>query len=208
LRGRVEGFEVERETDGCHGDEVFGRGVEVEELLKRVTESEVGREKLGSEVQILRLKLKRLGESSSDFNLVKSPSCSSNVTSPTSDVVNMLGRVTTSCNDDDLLIPLLRSRIDELIRLLQLSDSKALHYYSEAVNLCRLVRSGQVNYKRIESEFGKLKGRFRGVCDELEDTKSVYERQVDSLTEHVGMLNEKLSIVVEEVSVLKGQQQR
>lgn len=158
------------------------------DIRERLVESEQAREKLNSEVQILRLKLKRLS-----VNDVASPEGSS-VTSPVEEKVNMLGRlqVIDDDNDRDLVITYLKERNNELVKLMQNADSKAVYYYYESLNLCRLVRTGHLSYKRLDAEFDKLKVKYRGLCDAHEDTIRNYNTQVDSLTEHIALLNEKL----------------
>lgn len=190
LRDKIDRIEMERaerahaNTNMCSTDEKT-----TESLHKKLVDSEQAREKLNSEVQILRLKLKRLSAYE-----VSSPE-SSVVTSPVEDRVNMIGRLSViedAAGDKDVALQFLSERNNELVKSCQVADSKAVYYYYECVNLCRLVRTGQLSYKRLDTEFDKLKGKYRGLCDELEDVKRGYNGQVDSLTEHIALLNEKL----------------
>ncbi|CAL8090847.1 unnamed protein product [Orchesella dallaii] len=171
------------------------------ELMVKLTESETCREKLLTENQILKLKLRKYGKENPEE--LKSPD-SSIVTSPS--IENMLGRMVIEQDnlDQSDLVEYLRNRIHELVKTLQLTDSKAIHYYKEAFSLCRLVKASQLNYKRVDNEFGKLKGKFKNLSDEFEDTKRNYNAQVDSLTEHIACMNDKLAGQAEEIMALKG----
>jgi len=171
------------------------------ELVMKLTESETSREKLLTENQILKLKLRKYGKENPEE--CKSPE-SSVVTSPS--IENMLGRMVMDQEmvDQSDLVEYLRNRIHELVKTLQLTDSKAIHYYKEAFSLCRLVKASHVNYKRLDNEFSKLKAKFKSLSDELEDTKRNYNAQVDSLTEHIACMNEKLAGQAEEIMALKG----
>lgn len=188
LRERVEAFEMEKaeaKAASSGSGEVSSEVAGLNELMGKLTDSEVAREKLNSEVQILRYRLKRLSVTEDT---------GSNITSPVDEKVSMLGRLQVIGDDHDkeIVIGFLTERNNELVRLLQTADSKAVYYYYEALNLCRLVRTTQLSYKRLDCEFGKLKVKYRGLGDEIEDLKRGYNGQVDGLTEHIALLNEKL----------------
>lgn len=178
------------------------------ELVRKLTESEQARERLNADVQILRLKLKRYASVEEDGGGGRGSTTYYNKSQPESTVTspvvveersNMIGRLqvigipgpgsgaqltaqdsssSSSADDKDVLVFYLRDRVNELVKSLQLSDSKAVHYYHEALTLCRLVRTSQLSYKRLDGEFAKLKAKYRGLHDELEDTKRIHSLQV------------------------------
>jgi len=99
----------------------------------------------------------------------------------------------------------LTSRINQLICLLQLTDSKAVTFHDECLSLEKhLLFSNQRKIDALNA-LEAIQAKYDEVKEELQLTKDNYETQLSSMTEHVAGLNDKLTGQEEKIEQLNYQ---
>uniref|UniRef100_A0A8C9TNP4 Protein phosphatase 1 regulatory subunit 21 n=1 Tax=Scleropages formosus TaxID=113540 RepID=A0A8C9TNP4_SCLFO len=95
------------------------------------------------------------------------------------------------------------ARVGELTTQLQMSDSKAVHFYAECRALAKRLALAEKSRETL-TEGAKLANQnISRLQDELATTKRSYEDQLSMMSDHLCSMNETLSKQREEIDTLK-----
>jgi len=150
---------------------------------------------------------------SSTSSFIRKGSSSSNATEPLPQIPQPIGVLEFVSEDRDvcdadrdheeLVKTHLTSRINELTKQLQMSDSKTVTHYAECRALYKQLVLADKSKKKIAKELVQAKTTIGGLEDELETTKRSYEDQIKMLSDHLCGMNDKLSSQKDEIDLLK-----
>ncbi|CAG7786527.1 unnamed protein product [Allacma fusca] len=190
-------------------------------LIEKLTSAEQQREHLMLEYQLLKMKYSKIfmkWEESKQIlkSLNKEDLMSGDITPSTETVqsfTSMIGKIDVISDDpqswgrsyEKEVKDYLKIRINELIGLLQLADSKAVTFHSECVSLQNLLTISVEKKKEAESQLQNAERNFTDLQEELQLTKNNYETQLSTMTEHLANMNEKLTLQKDTIDDLKYQ---
>nr|XP_014432114.1 protein phosphatase 1 regulatory subunit 21 isoform X2 [Pelodiscus sinensis] len=95
------------------------------------------------------------------------------------------------------------TRIVELTSLLQLSDSKSVHFHAECRALAKRLSLAERSKESLVEEMKLATQSISRLQDELTTTKRSYEDQLSMMSDHLCSMNETLSKQREEIDTLK-----
>uniref|UniRef100_A0A1A8GVR9 Protein phosphatase 1 regulatory subunit 21 n=1 Tax=Nothobranchius korthausae TaxID=1143690 RepID=A0A1A8GVR9_9TELE len=95
------------------------------------------------------------------------------------------------------------ARVGELTTQLQVSDSKAVHFYSECRALAKRLTIAEKARETLSEEVKLANQNITRLQDELTTTKRSYEDQLSMMSDHLCSMNETLSKQREEIDTLK-----
>uniref|UniRef100_A0A8C9WL37 Protein phosphatase 1 regulatory subunit 21 n=1 Tax=Scleropages formosus TaxID=113540 RepID=A0A8C9WL37_SCLFO len=118
-----------------------------------------------------------------------------------------IGMLTTTLSGEDSREQLIKAhymaRVGELTTQLQMSDSKAVHFYAECRALAKRLALAEKSRETL-TEGAKLANQnISRLQDELATTKRSYEDQLSMMSDHLCSMNETLSKQREEIDTLK-----
>ncbi|XP_018580672.2 protein phosphatase 1 regulatory subunit 21 [Scleropages formosus] len=125
---------------------------------------------------------------------------------------SLIGMLTTTLSGEDvgdeqsreqLIKAHYMARVGELTTQLQMSDSKAVHFYAECRALAKRLALAEKSRETL-TEGAKLANQnISRLQDELATTKRSYEDQLSMMSDHLCSMNETLSKQREEIDTLK-----
>ncbi|XP_029031166.1 protein phosphatase 1 regulatory subunit 21 [Betta splendens] len=95
------------------------------------------------------------------------------------------------------------ARVGELTTQLQISDSKAVHFYSECRALAKRLAFAEKSREALSDEIKEANQKFSNLQDELATIKRSYEDQLSMMSDHLCSMNETLTKQREEIDTLK-----
>ncbi|XP_008320475.1 protein phosphatase 1 regulatory subunit 21 [Cynoglossus semilaevis] len=95
------------------------------------------------------------------------------------------------------------TRVGELTTQLQISDSKAVHFYSECRALAKRLSIAEKTRESLGEEVKLATQDITRLQDELTTTKRSYEDQLSMMSDHLCSMNDTLSKQREEIDTLK-----
>ncbi|XP_074846113.1 protein phosphatase 1 regulatory subunit 21 isoform X2 [Carettochelys insculpta] len=104
---------------------------------------------------------------------------------------------------EDLIKNHYMARIIELTSLLQLSDSKSVHFHAECRALAKRLALAEKSKESLVEEMKSASQSISRLQDELTTTKRSYEDQLSMMSDHLCSMNETLSKQREEIDTLK-----
>uniref|UniRef100_A0A8C9VGX8 Protein phosphatase 1, regulatory subunit 21 n=1 Tax=Scleropages formosus TaxID=113540 RepID=A0A8C9VGX8_SCLFO len=116
---------------------------------------------------------------------------------------NSFGQVGDEQSREQLIKAHYMARVGELTTQLQMSDSKAVHFYAECRALAKRLALAEKSRETL-TEGAKLANQnISRLQDELATTKRSYEDQLSMMSDHLCSMNETLSKQREEIDTLK-----
>lgn len=116
---------------------------------------------------------------------------------------NKNNKTSMESDHDNLVKDHFTSRVSQLTKQLQMSDSIAINFYHEAHSLYKQMILADKTKKKLSNEIVESNKKFESLQDELETTKKSYEEQLQMLTDHLCGMNEKLTAQKDEIDGLK-----
>uniref|UniRef100_A0A8C3SN68 Protein phosphatase 1 regulatory subunit 21 n=1 Tax=Chelydra serpentina TaxID=8475 RepID=A0A8C3SN68_CHESE len=104
---------------------------------------------------------------------------------------------------EDLIKNHYMARIVELTSLLQLADSKSVHFHAECRALAKRLSLAEKSKESLVEEMKLASQSISRLQDELTTTKRSYEDQLSMMSDHLCSMNETLSKQREEIDTLK-----
>ncbi|XP_061084163.1 protein phosphatase 1 regulatory subunit 21 isoform X2 [Conger conger] len=95
------------------------------------------------------------------------------------------------------------TRVGELTAQLQVSDSKAVHFYAECRALAKRLALAEKCRETLTEDVKAANQNISRLQDELTTTKRSYEDQLSMMSDHLCSMNETLSKQREEIDTLK-----
>ncbi|MCJ8749003.1 hypothetical protein PDJAM_G00171190 [Pangasius djambal] len=95
------------------------------------------------------------------------------------------------------------ARVAELTTQLQMSDSKAVHFYAECRALAKRLAIAEKSRETLTEGMKQANQNITSLQDELSTTKRSYEDQLSMMSDHLCSMNETLSKQREEIDTLK-----
>ncbi|MFT7806016.1 protein phosphatase 1 regulatory subunit 21 [Arapaima gigas] len=95
------------------------------------------------------------------------------------------------------------ARVGELTTQLQVSDSKAVHFYAECRALAKRLALAEKSRETLMEDAKVASQNISRLQDELATTKRSYEDQLSMMSDHLCSMNETLSKQREEIDTLK-----
>ncbi|KAF7662357.1 hypothetical protein LDENG_00237720 [Lucifuga dentata] len=95
------------------------------------------------------------------------------------------------------------ARVGELTTQLQVSDSKAVHFYAECRALAKRLAIAEKSRETLGEEVKLANQNITRLQDELATTKRSYEDQLSMMSDHLCSMNDTLSKQREEIDTLK-----
>ncbi|XP_028393115.1 protein phosphatase 1 regulatory subunit 21-like [Dendronephthya gigantea] len=96
-----------------------------------------------------------------------------------------------------------KKRMSELTTQLQVADSKAVLFHSECQNIFKRLQLSLESQNKTKEDLAKALTKITELEDEVLTTKNSYQIQLDTMSDHLCSVSEKLTLQTDELVALK-----
>uniref|UniRef100_A0A3P8VYY5 Protein phosphatase 1 regulatory subunit 21 n=1 Tax=Cynoglossus semilaevis TaxID=244447 RepID=A0A3P8VYY5_CYNSE len=189
---------------------------QVQQSLEKITRLEQEKEHWLLEAQLGKVRLEKENQRIAELEIQLAAALGGNLNLQTSggSVSDLSNEETTSTTEqkttagdeesrEQLIKTHYMTRVGELTTQLQISDSKAVHFYSECRALAKRLSIAEKTRESLGEEVKLATQDITRLQDELTTTKRSYEDQLSMMSDHLCSMNDTLSKQREEIDTLK-----